>query len=123
MTRPFGPLPEQRRHEWIYLEPAKWGPGARWGNHTQSVAYFRCMRCHIKRVRKIGTDDKPDDVCHMVPYTDRNRAAARERQRRLREAGICTSCGVEDAAPTLTRCASCAQGHNEYTRVTKSNER
>lgn len=97
--RPFGPLPERQAHEWVYLEPGKgWGP--------KSLAYFRCMRCHIKRLRKVDSADRATDVCHDVPYVDRNRFAAKERQRRLREAKLCTVCGVAPAAGG-ERCKEC----------------
>src|SRR5580658_6568610 len=69
---------DPERHEWAYLQPGK-------GTGPKSIAYFRCMRCHIKRLRTVNSVDRATDVCRVVPYADRNRAAARERQRRLRE--------------------------------------
>jgi hypothetical protein len=100
-ARPFGPLPEQAKHEWVYLEPAKgWGP--------KSIAYFRCTRCHIKRLRTASSIDRATDVCHVVAYADRNRAAARERQRRLREEGTCVACGTRGAVDGAGgRCDEC----------------
>jgi hypothetical protein len=120
------------RHEWIHTGKTTESPIGD-GPDRAVMCEIICIACQDMSAFVQGTrseEELPHDPrnrtdCRGAAWHDRNRKASRERLKRLREQGLCQTCGLNPCAAgkdgdLLTRCEPCRVEHNEGEKLRKS---